>query len=369
MNQNILQLCLSPDLGGLELYMQRISSYLKDKTNVTCVVNEKGKLPQALKKENINYIPIKRQTKLMSFMTSKTVSKIIDEKDIDIIHIHWTKDLHIAVMAKLSSKKQPKLVQTRHMHMTRFKNDFYHNFLYQNVDLMIAVTEMVQEQIETFIPENIRPKVVTSYIGAPIPRIIDENEKITIRQEYNLQDSFTVGIVGRIEEAKGQYLVIDAIKKLKHEDIDTKALIIGHAMDEKYLDKLKNNIKKDGIEDNIIFTGFTNKVQELMQVCDVVVLATKKETFGLVLIEAMQCGVAVIGSNKGGPVEIIEDGKSGLLFQSGDSEDLKSKIKYLCLNTKKKEDCSQNGKLRTETYFNDNKQFFETKKLLETLER
>ena len=70
---------------------------------------------------------------------------------------------------------------------------------------------------------------------------------------------------------------------------------------------------------NIIFTGFTSEVQNLMQVCDVIVLATHKETFGLVLIEAMHCNIAVIGSDSGGPTEIIENSKSGLLFKSENS--------------------------------------------------
>ena len=62
---------------------------------------------------------------------------------------------------------KPKLVQSRHMNMTRFKSDFYHRHLYKNIDLMIAVTEQVKQQITRYVPEEICPQVEVSYIGTP----------------------------------------------------------------------------------------------------------------------------------------------------------------------------------------------------------
>ena len=54
MNKNILEFCLSPDLGGLELYVQKISSFLNSRINLTCVINEKGKLTTAFEENNLN---------------------------------------------------------------------------------------------------------------------------------------------------------------------------------------------------------------------------------------------------------------------------------------------------------------------------
>ena len=52
------------------------------------------------------------------------------------------------------------------------------------------------------------------YLGVEEPTI-DEQKIINLKKQYNIKDEFVVGIVGRIEEAKGQYLVIEAISKLK----------------------------------------------------------------------------------------------------------------------------------------------------------
>jgi len=99
-------------------------------------------------------------------------------------------------------------------------------------------------------------------------------------------------------------------------------------MDEVYLTSLKEKIKKIGIEHKVIFTGFTKEVDAHMKLFDVNVLATKRETFGLVVIEAMVNKVCMIATNAGGPLEIIEDGVDGLLFDRS-SEDLANKIKVL----------------------------------------
>jgi glycosyltransferase involved in cell wall biosynthesis len=208
--------------------------------------------------------------------------------------------------------------------MTRFKDDFYHRFLYKNIDMILAVTQQVKEQIEKFIPSEIRPKVETLYIGAQQPVIISDEEKNDRREQLGLGTSFTVGIVGRIEKAKGQHLVLEAVRKMSKEGIDAKSLIVGHAMDERYSEQLQ-----DEYRDSSIFTGFTREAQTLMQLCDVMVLATDNETFGLVLIEAMMCDVCVVASDSGGPLEIIDDGVNGVLFKTFDNDDLMMKLALL----------------------------------------
>jgi len=354
---NILELCLSPDLGGLELYMVRASHFFQGKTNVVSVINEDGKLEQYYENTEYKYEKIKRSSTLLSFITAKKLAKIIDDNEVDVVHLHWTKDIPVAVLAKLLSKQKPKLVQTRNMTMTRFKDDFYHRFLYKNMDLMLPVTYQVKEQIEKFIPKDIRPKVEVLYMGADTPELLSSEDNKSLRVKYSLDDSFTVGIVGRIEEGKGQYLVIDAVKELVKQGLDVKALIVGHAMNEDYLEDLKVQIKEDGFEQDIIFSGFTKEVQKLMQVCDVIVLATDRETFGLVLIEAMKCAICVVGSDSGGPLEIIDDNESGLLFKTKNSGDLYTKIKLLLDNKELKNRLAINAKAKALKMFDSDKQF------------
>jgi len=368
LNKNILEICLSPDLGGLELYMYKLCLYLNPRMNIVSIINEEGKLKDKFSQSGIKFFETKRKSFFSLFSNAFKIAKLIDKHDIDLLHVHWTKDLPTAVLAKKISKKSPKIVQTRHMHMTRFKSDFYHRWLYKNIDLMIAVTKRVQSQIEQFIPQEIRPKVLTSYIGAAGCDKIEQDKKEQLQKDYGIKDGdFIIGIVGRIEEPKGQYLLIDAIKKLKGKGIDIKGLVIGHAMDELYLKKLQDEVSRDNLNENIVFTGFTNEAQAHMKLCDVIVLATHKETFGLVLIEAMQCGICVIGSNDGGPLEIIDDGQSGLLFESKNSDSLAEKIELLYMDKELKEKLAVSGRKKAQDVFEEVKQFEEVNSVLESV--
>ena len=333
---NILEFCLSPDLGGLELFMVNCFNDFKTKTNTKVIVAPNKKLDNYFEDENKSYL---KRNKLFPIFPALKLAKFIDSNDIDIIHFHWTKDIATVVVARVLSKKKPKIVQTRHMTMTRFKDDFYHKWLYKNIDTIHAVTHQVKEQIEKFIPSDIRPRVEAVYLGTK-EQSVDSNRVDALREQHRLKDSFVVGIVGRIEEPKGQYIVIDALSQLKH--LDMKLLIVGHTMDSAYLNTLKERVKSLELEDRVIFTGFTKEVNEYMHLCDTMVLATKKETFGLVVIEAMMNRCCMIVANSGGPLEIIDDNVNGLFFDRT-SDDLALKLEMLYSSSELKESLSEAG--------------------------
>ena len=233
-----------------------------------------------------------------------------------------------AVLAKIFSNKKPKLVQSRHMRMTRFKDDFYHRWLYKNIDMIHTVTLKVKEQIEKYIPDDIRPELKMVYLGTKASKV-DKEKVRCLKEKYNLKDEFIVGIVGRIEEGKGQYKVIEALSMLK--ELNIKVFIVGSAMSDDYLENLKQKVKDLNLDDRVVFTGFTKNVNEYMQLFNTNILATTNETFGLVIIEAMINKVPVIATNSDGPLEIIDDKIDGLLF-NGNSEDLAKKITLLYNN-------------------------------------
>ena len=323
--KNILEICLSPDLGGLEMFMVNCYEHFRTKTTSYLMVAPNKKLDNYIEDDKKFYL---KRNKLLPMIPALKLAQFIDNHKIDVVHFHWTRDITTVVLARLLSSRKPKIIQTRHMMMTRFKEDIYHKWLYRNIDMIHAVTYQVKEQLERFIPQDIRPTVEVVYLGTKEKKI-DEAKIDELKKLYALGESFVLGIVGRIEEEKGQYLVLEALAKLK--GLDIKALIVGDTMDEAYLESLKKKVKDLGVEAQVVFTGFTREVDAHMQLFDVNVLATPKETFGLVVIEAMMNKVCMIATNNGGPLEIIDDGKNGLLFDRS-SEDLASKIALLYEN-------------------------------------
>ncbi|MGB7401964.1 MAG: glycosyltransferase family 4 protein [Arcobacter sp.] len=360
-NKKILEVCLSPDLGGLELYMANCSNALSNNFDVSCVVANNSKLKTYI--NNLEKFELKRNSSF-SLFNSFRLSRIIDKKKIDIIHIHWTKDIPMVVLAKLFSKRKPKIVQTRHMTMTRFKSDFYHKFLYKNIDTIICVTKALEEQIKKFIPSDIRPKTKLIYLGVDEVAFFKKEEIKEIKDNLNVGNSFMIGLIGRINEFKGQHLLIDAMKELKSKNLDIKSYIVGHAMSEEYLKELKEKVFDENLQDVVKFLGFTKEPHKFMQACDVVLMTSKNETFGLVTIEAMKNGTAVIAANSGGALEVIDDRKNGLLFENQNFQDLALKIEELYNDNNLVNTLVNNAKIKVNEEFDNNKQF---KKLIEEL--
>ena len=362
--KNLLELCLSPDLGGLELYMMRAAKALSDDFNVISVINAKGKLESYFKESDHRYSMLEKSSNLLMFGAAYKLAKIIDEEMIDIVHLHWTKDIPIAVLAKKLSKQNPKLAQTRNMTMTRFKDDFYHRALYKNIALMLPVTKQVAEQLNKFIPEDIRPKVEVVYMGTDRVEMLDERALEEFKSVQKMNAGFSVGMVGRIEEHKGQHLLIEALTDL---DAKVEAYFVGHAMQEGYIDTLKEKAKALGVDKRVHFLGFMKNPMHFMQACDAMVLATPCETFGLVVIEAMSVRTPMIAVNACGPLEIIDDNVDGLLFEKNSHQALAEKIELLYSDEELYQRLSAGAQHKTNTAFDNEKQFEKLSKILVAL--
>lgn len=80
-----------------------------------------------------------------------------------------------------------------------------------------------------------------------------------------------------------------------------------------------------GLDDKVLLLGKQENLAELYSISDLKLLLSEKESFGLVLIEAMACGVPTIGTNVGGIPEVIEDGVDGYICELGDIKDIANK--------------------------------------------
>lgn len=355
MAKKILELCLSPDLGGLELFAYNCYKEFSKKAELYFAIDKGSRLDGYFDDPNKLYIKRSR----LPLASAKKLAGYIDEKEIDVIHFHWTKDILTAVLAKKLSKRKPKIVQSRHMRMTRFKNDLYHRWIYKNVDTMHAVTKEVAKQLQRYIPSKILPRIVTIYPGVKLKEKLDISQLL---KRYKKENEFLIAIVGRVEEPKGQGVVIEALSLLKERDI--KLFIVGAAMEQSYLQELQNRVKELSIEDRVIFTGFTKEVDHYMQLCDVSIMATQNETFGLVVIESMANGTPVIAKNMGGPLEIIEEGVDGL-FYDGSPSNLAEKIELLYNDRELLEKLCRNSIEKVKQKFDYEKQFLKLYKVID----
>ena len=145
---------------------------------------------------------------------------------------------------------------------------------------------------------------------------------------------FVVGMVSSIYEAKGWKIFLNAVCKLKKDISNLKILIAGRGIEE---NELLSHIKKKNLEDIVIFTGEKthSELVEVYNALDVFVFPTMlEESLGLVGLEAMACGVPVVGSKIGGLTDYIKDDYNGYLFEVENFNDLALKV-LLCKENKK----------------------------------
>jgi len=362
----IMQLCLSPNLGGLELYTYRCARALATEDEVIAVVNPGGLLKPRLEGLDVEIVDFVNGFRPLPLLAAKRLARLIDRHDVEVIHIHWAKDLPLAALAKAFSRRKPRLVYTRQMVITRTKRDAYHRFLYRQVDTILTITEQLGESMRGFLPEADRHKVVTLYYGVEAPAVrLEQTARNTLRQEHGFQPGqFVVGLFGRIKEYKGQHLLIEALIEARSQGQEMAALVVGKTIEPGYLESLKATVQAQGLA--VTFLDFVDEPQRLMQICDCVLLSTYEETFGLVLAEAMRAGIAVVGSDRGGVPEIIESGQSGLLFRSGDSHSLAEALIKLKQDPALREALAAQGKEKADRVFNVEHHFHELRQRLAT---
>ena len=365
---NILELCLSPGLGGLELYVFRSAAALSTNNNVIAVLNQSGKLHDYFKRHpEIETKFLGKSFKLLPLLNAKKLATIIDSESIDAVHIHWGNDLSLVVIAKIMSRRKPSLIYTRQMKITRYKNDFYHVFLYKQIDLMLTITKTLENEARKFI-SALGDRITTLYYGVDKPDALLSSEQVSARRKKTglTDNDFVVGLFGRLEEGKGQHLLIEAISLSRRQNCSPKALIVGHEMKAGYRQKLAQLATEMGVNDNVVFMDFVPRPQEIMQLCDCVALTSYEETFGLVLPEAMRCGVAVIGSNKGGVPEIITHEQTGLLFESANAASLCEQITRLITDIDLRKRLAIHGKEQADVRFNTERHFDSLETIIRT---
>ena len=323
----VLALCLSPDQGGLELYFTKLVHHYRAMGYImhaacarrsyiakSIITNKAECVNKGFFKDIINFFILR---------------KYIITNKLNILHVSWSKDILLAVMLKLLTSGNIKIIFYRQMKIPHSKETFYHKFFYRNIDSILVITDKLYEEAYRNLPiHKGKIKKLTYGISKPKPRA-DINKSDFMKSNNIDPEIFSIGIFSRIEEQKGQHLVLDAINMSSNQ---MQVCIIGHVMSEQYKEDLIINAKIYHLTKHLKFINFVDAPMLYMPFFDLVILPTYEETFGLVAAEAMIMGVPVIGSDAGGVPEIISDGNNGLLFESRNASDLSKKIDMLYEN-------------------------------------
>jgi len=134
--------------------------------------------------------------------------------------------------------------------------------------------------------------------------------------------------VARFTEQKGVGYLLEALKQLKEKGDNLEARIVGEGTLE---DEFKRKIEQSSLSGSVFLVPMMpqEKLRTLYEECDIFVLPSIEEGFGMVLVEAQLCRKPVVGVKSGGIPDIIENGKTGLLAEPEDSASLASTIEKI----------------------------------------
>jgi len=146
----------------------------------------------------------------------------------------------------------------------------------------------------------------------------------SIRQIHGLENNEIILHVGRVSKEKNLELVLDAMCILKKSRPNARLLVVGNGPAR---DHYMGLVKDKHLEDRVIFTGFvpSEDLPKYYAACDSFVLASKFETLGIVMTEALASGKPVAGINHRVIPDVIKNGYNGYLFES-DARDCAEKI-------------------------------------------
>jgi glycosyltransferase involved in cell wall biosynthesis len=155
------------------------------------------------------------------------------------------------------------------------------------------------------------------------------SDAIKARQDKSLHSPVRIVCVGRLEEIKGQQVLIKAARVLRDKGCtDFKIDLIGDGSNHENLARMINELE---LNDNVTLLGFKDRTYVYQHLCDydIYVQPSLFEGFGLSLAEAISAKVPVLTSDLEGPMEVIGEGKYGTSFKSGDENDLATKIEAI----------------------------------------
>ncbi len=260
----------------------------------------------------------------------KVVEKIIRRKkmNFDLIHAHFTYPSGY-VGARLKENHKKPVILTVHEERDGFLKEIFSNnrniiYTWNFVDKIIRVNEKDLMEFKRLQIDKSKLLFLPNGYSQDLFLPMDSNNA-RIKLKLPLDRTILVNIAS-LEAYKGQKYLIEAMKKILVIRQDIMLYIVGQGSLENSLQSL---INKYGLQDNVILAGGNKPREEIplwMNACDVFVLPSLSESFGIVQIEAMACGKPVVATRNGGSEEIIMNKKLGILVGPKDSDGLSRAI-------------------------------------------
>ncbi|MCM3724382.1 N-acetyl-alpha-D-glucosaminyl L-malate synthase BshA [Neobacillus cucumis] len=320
-----------PTVGGSGVVATELGKMLAEKGHEIHFIS--SSLPFRLNKmyHNIHYHQVEvNQYSVFQYppydiaLASK-MAEVANRENLDILHVHYAIPHAVcAILAKQMSTRDIKIVTT--LHGTDITVLGYDpsltdaiKFGIEKSDIVTAVSFALANQTYELINPDKQIETVYNFIDE---RIYHKTANTSLKEQLQIKDDEKVII--HVSNFRPVKRVTDVIKTFAQvsADMPAKLLLVGDGPEMTIVCKL---VRQLSLEEKVIFLGKQENLEELYSISDLMLLLSEKESFGLVALEAMACGVPCIGTNVGGIPEVIQQGVSGFICEVGDLEDISRK--------------------------------------------
>lgn len=350
----VLHVINSLAVGGAESLLVSILPLLNKEFEVEVLLldDEDSPLFDKLIAYNINILRISNRQLYNPLIIFKLIPIL---KNYNIVHVHLFPSMYYVAIAKLLGRAHVKLVFTEHSTSNRRLGSWLFRLIdrliYLNYSKVVCITPEVSKVL-IGLGVN-KDTLAVIYNGIDLEKF--SNAKHYDRSELGYDDEdILLVMVAAFRREKNHGLVIRSLREL---EARYKLLLVG---DGYMKSQIESEVNELNLTDRVKFLGNRSDVERILKTCDIGVLSSHWEGFGLAAVEAMASGLPVVASDVPGLAEVVKGG--GVLFAADDVEDFISKIvslekkdyynemKYRCMDKAENYDLSKTANQLMQLY-------------------
>jgi D-inositol-3-phosphate glycosyltransferase len=205
------------------------------------------------------------------------------------------------------------------------------NRLLRDADAFVAMSRAIREEmLAAGVPAE-RIALLPHGVDTERFRPAEPGERAALRARLGLPDGVLAAWSGRLLRGKGLETLLDAFARAAGDVPGLRLLLVGSGEGQALSvdDDLRRRAREAGLAERVVFTGRVERVEDVLRAADLFVFPSVFEALGIALVEAAACGLPAVASRTGGIVDVVVDGRSGLLVGPADATALAEGLRAL----------------------------------------
>lgn len=285
------------------------------------------------------------------FACIKTLRKILEQEQYDIVHCHTPMGAVIARLAakELYKQKKVKVIYTAHGFHFYKGAPLLNWLLYYPVEKILSrytsVLITINNEDYQFAKKNFTTKeiIYTDGVGVDLHKFIslEPKRKRDLRKEKGFNENdFIVFYIAEFIPRKNHKMIFDILPELKYKIPNLKIILAGKG---ELLESYKNYVLENNYQDVVFFTGYTTEINEYCNISDILLMPSFQEGLPISMIESIATGLPVVASKIRGHVDVIKSEKNGFLCDLTDRKSFIDSIYNLFVNPDLRNEIAKNN--------------------------